>query len=74
MPRNATEILAAIAAMPPGTVVSVAASVGRFTVTFSTPPAPNARRIFSDRATNADLETALSDGIDAAMVRIGGNQ
>lgn len=73
MSRNALELLAAVAALPPGTVAMIANSGSAFTVTFSTPPAAGARRTFYDRATNVDLQTAIDDELAAAILRIGGN-
>ncbi len=70
--RTAQELIDEIATLPVGTVVSLANSGSAFVSTFSTPIPNTTRRMAHDRASHSDPIAALSNGLDAALIRIGG--
>ena len=69
--RTAQELIDDIASLPTGSVVSLANSGSSFVATYATLVPNTSRRMAYDRASNADPLTALSDGLDAALIRTG---
>ncbi len=70
--RTAQELIDDLASLPVGSVVSLATSASGYVATYATPLPNTLRRMAYDRAADESPLAALSNGLDAALTRIGG--